>query len=589
MWNGTEAEFEQIIGEYRSALYGTAFTYLNSNSEIDDVVQETFIEFYYKYETIRDKTKIGAWLCGVCRNIALKRLRGTRFTLPLEQASNKASADPADLYEKADRRRAVRAAIERLSPPVAETVSLYYITGLPVAKIAECLGVPQGTVKSRLYEGRRKLKGELEFMMESEIRRESDITEKIRKIIGDAEHAMKHADDSAAVLLLDNAIAEIGENTDHYRALAELYRKRAEAEFMSDRKKSEEDDGRALAYAKLTCDEVLIAKYMLMDAYNGKTTEETIERMRATYNLAGRNSLSGICAEAAYWEGISQIHAGNEEAARERLTLALADYEKIRAHDMIDMCDGNILRVHAFADGALKALDMLRSAGRDMGDWESCNTFCQILRRDGETITKHNNYGWNIPGKQFNYQSNYGVFDGQGYLFADELLDGDTVTYEYYNFSNLPVRKIYTVVSRDEEITTPAGQFTGCIKLHIREELSEADAADPENRESVGNLCEYTVVLCPGVGLISETCTYINSPEQNAEYGGTVLLSRYFLPEPSAHVLPLDEGCEFEYIRFDADGKPVSDRMNYRDIYRVDKVTDDGVIYLANYGYGYYA
>ena len=589
MWNGTEAEFEQIVSEYRSALYGTAFAYLNSNSEIDDVVQETFIEFYYKYDTIRDKTKIGAWLCGVCRNIALKRLRGTRFTLPLEQASNKASADPANLYEKADRRRIVRAAIDRLSPPVAETVSLYYITGLPVAKIAECLGVPQGTVKSRLYEGRRKLKGELEFMMESEIRRESDITEKIRKIIGDAEHAMKHADDSAAVLLLDNAIVEIGENTEHYRALAELYRKRAEAEFMNDRQKSEEDDGRALAYAKLTRDEVLIAKYLLIDAYNGKTTEDSIERMRATYDLAKRNGLNGICAEAAYWEGVNQIHKGEEAAARERLALALEHYDKIRALDMIDVCDGNILRVHAFADGALKALDMLRDAGREMGDWESCNTFCQILRRDGETITKHNDYGWNIPGKQYNYQSNYGVFDGQGYLFADELLDGDTVTYEYYNYSNLPVRKTYTVVSRDEEITTPAGQFTGCIKLNIREELSESDAADPANRESVENLCEYTVILCPGVGLISEICTYVNSPEQNAEYGGTVLLSRYFLPEPSAHVLPLDEGCEFEYIRFDADGKPVSDRMNYRDIYRVDRVTDDGVIYLANYGYGYYA
>ena len=83
-----------------------------------------------------------------------------------------------------------------------------------------------------------------------------------------------------------------------------------------------------------------------------------------------------------------------------------------------------------FNDGALKALDMLRDAGREMGDWESCNTFCQILRRDGESVTKHNNYGWNIPGKQFNYKSIYGVFDGQGYLFADELLDEDTVTYE---------------------------------------------------------------------------------------------------------------------------------------------------------------
>ncbi len=588
MWNGTETEFEQILREYKSALYGTAFTYLNSNSEIDDVVQETFIEFYYKYDTIRDKTKIGAWLCGVCRNIALKRMRAVRFTLSLDSAANRASADPADLYEKADRKRAVRAAIQRLSQPVAETVSLYYITGLSVAKIAEYLGVPQGTVKSRLYEGRRKLKGELEYMMESNLAHTTDITEKIRKILGDVDHAMKHADDSAAVLLLDNAIAEIGENTEHYRVLAELYRKRAEAELMSDRRKSEEDDARALSYAKLTGDEVLLAKYMLIDAYNGTTTEENINRMRATYDLALRNNLNGICAEAAYWEGLQHIRNGDEACARERLALALEHYEKIRAHDMIDMCDGNILRVHAFADGALKSLDMLRDAGREMNDWESCNTFCQILRRDGESITKHNDYGWGIPGKQFNYSSIYGVFDGQGYVFAEELLDQDTVTYEYYNFNNLPVKMIYTVLSRDEEIDTPAGHFTGCLKIHIREELSGNDAANPDNRESVENLCEYVVVYCPGIGLISESCTYINSPEQNSEYGGTSLLCRYQLLSPSSHFIPFEEGNEFEYIRLDAEGKPLSEKMNYRDIYRVDKVTSDGVIYLANYGYGYY-
>ena len=588
MWNGTESEFEQIIQEYKNALYGTAFAYLNSNSEIDDVVQETFIEFYYKYDTIRDKTKIGAWLCGVCRNIARKRVRGERFTLSLEYAAGKSTADPADLYEKADRNRAVRDAVRRLSQPVAETVSLYYITGMSIAKIADCLGVPQGTVKSRLYEGRRKLKGELKIMSESYLTTDHSINEKIRKILGDADHAMKHADDGAAVLLLDNAIAEIGENAAHYRILAELYRKRAEAEFMSDRRKSEEDDARALSYAKLTRDEVLIAKYMLIDAYNGTTTEDTILRMRAVYDLAARNSLNGICAEAAYWEGVNHIHAGDELSARQCLALALEHYTKIHANDMTDICDGNILRVRAFADGALKALDMLRDAGREMNDWESCNTFCQILRKDGETVTKHNNYGWNIPGKQFSFSNFYGVFDGQGYLFAEELLTEDNVTFEYYNFSNLPVKMTYTVLSRDDEITVPAGHFTGCLRIHIREELSGKDAALPENRESLENLCEYTAVFCPGIGLLSESCTYINSPEQNTEYGGTVLLNSYNLAIPSDHMIPLEEGNEFEYIRLDADGKPLSDKMNYRDIYRVDKVTPDGVIYLANYGYGYF-
>lgn len=589
MWNGTEEEFEKILCDYKAALYGTAFTYLNSNSEIDDVVQETFIELYYKYDTIRDKSKMGAWLCGVCRNLALKRLRATRFTLPLDYAANKAIADPANIYEKADRRRIIRTAISRLSPPIAETISLYYISELSVAAIAELLNIPQGTVKSRLYEGRRKLKGELEFMKESKIIPENTITETVRNIIRDADAAMKNADDNTAVLLLNNAIRDVGESTEHYFLLAELYRKRAEAEFMSDRKQSEEDEARALAYARLTGNKVLIAKYMLIDAYNERNTEEDIRRMHDVYIFAQENNFHGICAEAAYWEGVKHIYNKNEDSARKCLLLALEHYSKLSATDInTDICDGNIVRVHAFADGALKAMDLLRNAGRTMGDWESCNTFCQILRRDGESITKHNNYGWNIPGSQFNYQSIYGVFDGQGYLFAEELLDQDTAVYEYYNFNNLLVTRTYTVTSRNAEITTPAGHFTGCLKIVIRECLSKEDMALPENRDSVEDLCEFECVYCPGVGLISKSCTYINSPEQNAEYGGTDVLAFYSLTAPSCHVIPLEEGNLFEYIRYDAAGKPLSAKMIYRDIYRVDTVTSDGMICLSNYGYGYY-
>jgi len=589
MWNGTEEEFEKILCDYKAALYGTAFTYLHSNSEIDDVVQETFIELYYKYDTIRDKSKIGAWLCGVCRNLALKRLRSTRYSLPLDYAANKTTADPASVYEKADRRRMIRMAINRLSPPVAETISLYYISELSVAAIAELLGIPQGTVKSRLYEGRRKLKGELEFMRETNIIPEKTIPETIRKILKDADYAMQHADENTAVHLLNHAILEIGESIEHYYLLAELYRKRAEAEFMNDRKQSEEDEARALAYARLTGDNALIAKYMLIDAYNEKTPEEDIRRMHEVYTFAKENGFDGICAEAAYWEGVKHIHNENESSARECLPLALEHYSKLSAKDIgTDICDGSIVRVHALADGALKALNLLRETGRNMGDWESCNTFCQILRRDGESITKHNNYGWNIPGRQFNCQSIFGVYDGQGYLFAEELLDNDTVTYEYYNFNNLLITMTYMVISRDTEITTPAGHFTGCLKVRIRENLSEADAAKPENRESIENLCEYECIYCPGVGLISNTCTYMNSTELNAEYGGSSVLTFYSLTVPSSHMIPMEEGNLFEYTHYDAVGKPLADKITYRDIYRVDTVTSDGMICLSNYGYGYY-
>ncbi len=587
MWKGTEAEFENIINKYKSSLYGTAFAYLNSNSEIDDVVQETFIEFYYKYDTIRDKSKIGAWLCGVCRNIALKRLRATRFTLSLDTAVHKSEQDPADLYEKVDKIREIRSAISRLSNPIAETVSLYYITGLSVAKISELLCVPQGTVKSRLYEGRRKLKGELNYMMESELKKEytTDITEKIRKIISEADSAMKNTNDNAAVLMLDSALNEIGENHEHYRLLAELYRKRAKAIFMTDRQKATEDNSRALEYAKLTKDEIFIAEYMLDDAFNAASSTEQANKMRDTYKLAQRNDLNGICAEAAYWIAVNEIKEGNEQKAREGLALALAHYEKIKANEKANVCEGDVIRIRAMANAALQSLNMLRDVGREMGDWSSCNTFCQIFHRYGETITCHNNYGWDIPGRQYHHYTPSGLFERWGYLFADELLENDSITYEYFDYYNVLIKRTYTVVARDEEVSTPAGHFSGCIKLQIKEEISDIDT--DEKCESLKSLINCCSIICPGIGEVYYSKTYPNSIETNEQYAFTSMLCAYRTAEKSTHVIPFEEGNEFEYISYNANMKPISDEFVYRDIYKIDTVVDDSTIYMANYGYLY--
>ena len=78
-YEGSEEEFEFLINRYKGIVYGTAYAYLQYNYEIDDVVQETFIQLYLNYKKIREKGKTGSWLCGVARNLSLKKLRNTRF------------------------------------------------------------------------------------------------------------------------------------------------------------------------------------------------------------------------------------------------------------------------------------------------------------------------------------------------------------------------------------------------------------------------------------------------------------------------------------------------------------------------------
>ena len=160
-FTGDDKTFETLYRENRAAVYSTAYACLRSQYDIDDIVQETFLAAYLLYESIRDKDNIGAWLCGTARNLALKKWRSTRFTLSLEDIEGIPAGNMERDYLRREEREEIRRAIAALSKPVAETVSLFYLAGKTISEIAGLLGVPEGTVKSRLHDGRKALRGDL--------------------------------------------------------------------------------------------------------------------------------------------------------------------------------------------------------------------------------------------------------------------------------------------------------------------------------------------------------------------------------------------------------------------------------------------
>ena len=123
-FKGKEEELEALINRYKGIVYGTAYAYLQYNYEVDDVVQETFIQLYFNYEKIRDKEKIGSWLCGVARNLSLKKLRNTRFNLPLEDNEYMLGKNLDDELCEREANKELYKAISRLSKPIAETIYL---------------------------------------------------------------------------------------------------------------------------------------------------------------------------------------------------------------------------------------------------------------------------------------------------------------------------------------------------------------------------------------------------------------------------------------------------------------------------------
>jgi RNA polymerase sigma-70 factor (ECF subfamily) len=155
------------------AVYRFALRLTRGNEDrAHDLVQETYLRAYRHWETYTPGTSARSWLFTICRNVFLRgeEQRGRRReTLESELEYNTeavASAVALDEIRSVDPERAffdsfvddeVLAAVEQLPDEFREAVVLSDIEGLSYNEIAEVLAVPIGTVKSRLYRGRRLL------------------------------------------------------------------------------------------------------------------------------------------------------------------------------------------------------------------------------------------------------------------------------------------------------------------------------------------------------------------------------------------------------------------------------------------------
>lgn len=168
-----EAAFSVLFRRHAQAGRDLAYRVLGDTGLADDVVQEVFLRLYRDGAAFEERAQFTSWLYRVVLNRAIDvRRRETRHradrsaraeradgddTDPIEGARDR-GADAATVFELAERAEAVRAAIDSLSPKLAEVVVLRYPQDLSYEEIGEILGVPPGTVKSRLNRAHEALR-----------------------------------------------------------------------------------------------------------------------------------------------------------------------------------------------------------------------------------------------------------------------------------------------------------------------------------------------------------------------------------------------------------------------------------------------
>ena len=133
-------------------------------ADVEDVLQETFLAVWRGAGRYRPAGAAGGWIWGIARRQAALWLRRHRPTEALTLARAEAAGAADDPAESASARLDLARAVGALGPrdaPEHEVWRLLYVEDRPVAEVAELVGAPEGTVKSRAHRARRLLRAAL--------------------------------------------------------------------------------------------------------------------------------------------------------------------------------------------------------------------------------------------------------------------------------------------------------------------------------------------------------------------------------------------------------------------------------------------
>ena len=165
---GDEAAWEDLVRIHTRKVYALCYRFTGSGSEAQDLTQEVFLRVFRTVKTFRSaEGSFATWLARVTRNLLIDHYRRTRQErvtdsieeqLPMiEEAGATASVRPDHAVAGREASEILQATLQKLSPDLREAVILRDLQEMEYREIAEVLGIPEGTVKSRINRGRAEL------------------------------------------------------------------------------------------------------------------------------------------------------------------------------------------------------------------------------------------------------------------------------------------------------------------------------------------------------------------------------------------------------------------------------------------------
>lgn len=162
--SGEPEAFQQLAERHSATVFRCAVSLGQDRQLAEDLTQETWLEAWRSIARFDGRCRFSTWLYGILRHRYLKALRrDDRRPLPSQALSDAdvappARSDPVQPTERAEAAERIREAVSRLPDEHRPVIELRFFAGASLDEIAALLGIPLGTVKSRLHNGLEKLR-----------------------------------------------------------------------------------------------------------------------------------------------------------------------------------------------------------------------------------------------------------------------------------------------------------------------------------------------------------------------------------------------------------------------------------------------
>ena len=157
---GDEQAFRIIYDAYAPSLASYIFGVTNDRTVVEDVVNEAFLKAWRALDRFRGESDFGTWITTIARHIVFDRYKKIKDTEDLEETETIPDEGASPFLTASDNSKSVliQKALAHLSPEHREVLQLTYMQERPIREIAELIGCPANTVKTRMFHARKKLK-----------------------------------------------------------------------------------------------------------------------------------------------------------------------------------------------------------------------------------------------------------------------------------------------------------------------------------------------------------------------------------------------------------------------------------------------